>query len=83
MVISGNSFALNAIEVDQNNSSRLYIAWTDKHQSSECTLHIRSSQDHGASWSGQDLRTIPDAKNPGLAINSDGTLGFLYQQFTT
>ncbi len=32
-------------------------------------------------WS-PDLRTITNAKNPALAINSQGTVGFLHQQLT-
>jgi hypothetical protein len=32
-------------------------------------------------WSA-DLRTITNATNPALAINDDGTVGFLYQQVT-
>jgi len=71
-----------AITLDPKNSSRLYIAWTDKQNNSDSTLHIRNSIDRGNTWSANDLLTIPQAKNPSLAINSDGTLGLLYQQLT-
>lgn len=44
-------------------------------------MHIRSSKDRGKTWS-SDLLTLPNSKNPSLAINADGILGLLYQQFT-
>jgi hypothetical protein len=37
------------------------------------------STDAGATWS-KDLRTITDAKNPGVAVNNKGTAAFVYQQ---
>jgi hypothetical protein len=46
---------------------------------SDYTLHVRRSLDRGVTWS-NDLRTITNATNPALAINGDGTVGFLYQQ---
>jgi hypothetical protein len=44
-------------------------------------MHVRRSTDRGKTWS-NDLRTIKNAKNPGLAINSNSELGLLYQAFT-
>ena len=46
------------------------------------TLHVRRSTDRGRTWSGGDLRTVTNAKNPGLAVNNDGTAGLLFQQLT-
>ena len=69
-----------AIAVDPRNSDSVYLAWADN-AGGPYTLHVRHSTDRGAHWSG-DLRTLPNAKNPGLAVNSDGRLGFLSQQVT-
>jgi hypothetical protein len=67
-----------AIAVDPRNSQVVYLAYSNQPQSTY-TLHVLRSQDGGKTWS-NDLRTIPNAKNPGLAINSDGKVGFLFQQ---
>ena len=67
-----------AIAVDPNNSSIVYIAFCDV-QSGSYTIHIRSSQDRGVNWS-SDLKTVSNAKNPVLAINSRGAVGLAYQQ---
>jgi len=69
-----------SITVDPRRSSTVYVCWGDL-QGGTYTLHIRKSVDSGATWSG-DLRTITNATNPALAINSDGRLGFLYQEVT-
>ena len=68
-----------SIAVDPRNSSTIYIAWADRVGTTDYTLHVRRSLDRGLTWSG-DLRTITNATNPALAISSDGTIGFLYQQ---
>jgi hypothetical protein len=68
-----------AIAVDPTNSDRVYIAWADGTSASNYTIHIRRSDDRGATWSA-DLRTITSATNPGLAINTHGKIGFLYQR---
>jgi hypothetical protein len=73
-----------AIAVDPNNSKTVYIAWCDRvggASGTDWTVHVSRSTDRGQTWSG-DLRTITNVKNPALAINSGGSLGFLYQQFT-
>ena len=67
-----------AIAVDPNNSKVVYLAWADQ-VGTRYTLHLRSSKDSGKTWS-NDLRTVPNAKNPGLAVNGSGKVGFLYQQ---
>ena len=70
-----------AIAVDPRNSDRVYIAYVDT-AGSNSTIHVLRSTTRGASWSGSDLRTINNAWNPGLAINSRGRIGLLYQQLT-
>ena len=44
-------------------------------------LHVLRSTNRGVTWSG-DLRTVRNALNPALAINSAGKVGLLYQQLT-
>ena len=69
-----------SIAVDPRNSSRVYIAWADQPKgTTNQTLHVRRSTDRGVTWS-NDLLTVPNAISPALAINSDGKVGFLYQQ---
>jgi hypothetical protein len=67
-----------AVAVHLNVSSQVYLAWADL-VNAAYTIHVRRSQDRGQTWSG-DLRTIPSATNPGLAIAEDGTVGLLYQR---
>jgi hypothetical protein len=69
-----------AIAVDPNHSRTVYVAWGDGNTAANYTLHVRHSADGGQSWDANDLRTIASATNPGLAINSHGKLGFLYQK---
>lgn len=68
-----------AIAVDPTNSATVYLAYADL-QGKVYTLHVRRSTDRGATWSADDLRTIPHATNPALAINSAGQVAFLYQE---
>ncbi|MFF2029334.1 hypothetical protein [Arthrobacter sp. NPDC058192] len=73
-----------AIAVDPTSASTVYLAWCDRIGGSagtDWTLHVRRSTDSGQTWS-NDLRTITNAKNPALAVNAEGTVGFLFQQFT-
>jgi hypothetical protein len=71
-----------AIAVDPRNSRRVYIAWADGDTIDTYTIHVRYSSDGGAHWTTSDARTIVKAKNPGLAINSRGVVGFSYQRVT-
>ena len=70
-----------AITVNPSNSGDVYIAWADLRQN-VYTVHVRRSTDRGVTWSATDLRTLPHATNPALAINSSGIVGLLYQQLT-
>ncbi|HEX8086236.1 MAG TPA: hypothetical protein VF529_18240 [Solirubrobacteraceae bacterium] len=73
-----------AIAVDPRNRRRVYAAWCDGAvtAASPFTLHLRRSEDSGATWSA-DLRTITRVTNPGLAVNVRGTVGLLYQRLMT
>ena len=68
-----------AIAVDPNNADRVYIVYATGTVASDSVLHLRWSKDGGQSWSA-DVRSVPVAKNPSLAINSQGMVGFAYQQ---
>jgi hypothetical protein len=70
------------IAVDPRDSRHVCIAWAEGYSAPIQALKVRCSTDGGATWSG-DLRTIPSATNPALAINSRGTVGFLYQKFVS
>ncbi|MFL6012670.1 MAG: hypothetical protein ACJ734_12880 [Gaiellaceae bacterium] len=73
----------NAIAVDPRDPNIVYIAWCDGAVGAY-TVRVRRSTNGGiaGSWSG-DLRTIANATNPGLAINSRGRVGLLYQRLIT
>jgi hypothetical protein len=68
-----------SIAVHPTNSRIVYIAWADSVGTAHYTLHVRRSLDAGQHWSA-DLDTAINATNPALAVASDGTVGFLYQQ---
>jgi hypothetical protein len=68
-----------AIAVDPTDSPRVYIAWADGNNAANYTIRVQRSTDRGETWS-RDVRAIIQATNPGLAINSQGNVGFLYQQ---
>jgi len=71
-----------AIATDPRNSNTVYLAWADL-RSGVYTLHLRRYTT-GPVWSGTgDLGPGRiNAKNPALAINSNGTVLFFYQQLT-
>jgi hypothetical protein len=70
-----------SIAVDPNDSDVVYIVWGDN-ASSDYTLRVRRSLDRGNTWSG-DLLTVSKANLACLAINSDGKVGFMYQQLVS
>lgn len=70
------------IAVNPTNNAHVCVGWGDRVGTEVQTLHVRCSTDSGGTWSASDLRTITNATNPALAFNSDGTLGFLFQQVT-
>jgi hypothetical protein len=69
-----------SIAVDPTNKNVVYVAYNDDLEGFY-VLHVRKSVDGGQTWS-PDLRTVRDALNPALAVNSAGKLGLLYQQLT-
>lgn len=69
------------IAVDPRKSSRVFIAWCDL-QAGVYTLHVRSSEDRGQTWSTNDLLTLTNVTNPALSINDRGKVGLFYQQLT-
>jgi hypothetical protein len=69
-----------AIAVDPTNPDIVYLAFASLEQSGY-TVHVRRSTDAGVTWSA-DLRRLPRATNPALAVNSKGRVGLLYQQLT-
>jgi len=73
----------SAIAVDPTDPGVVWVAWGDQPQgvSSPWTIHVRRSADGGQTWSG-DLRTVAQGKNPCLAVNAAGHLGFLCQALT-
>jgi hypothetical protein len=74
-----------SIAVDPTDAQAVYVAWCDRvggQAGTDWTVHVRGSADGGETWSADDLRTITNAKNPSLAVNSERRLGFVYQQFT-
>lgn len=68
-----------AIAVDPTNSDVAYVSWADT-QNGVYTIHLRKSSDRGVTWSANDLKVVASATNPALAVNNNGTIGFLYQQ---
>jgi hypothetical protein len=68
-----------SIAVDPRNSRTVYVAWADSSGGLHYALHVRRSTDGGATW-GKVLITIPNATNPALAVDSAGSVGFLFQQ---
>lgn len=69
-----------SLAVDPNDSSTVYLAWTDFDRPLKGNvLHLKRSTDRGQTWSA-DLLTILSATNPALAVSNEGAFGFLYQQ---
>jgi hypothetical protein len=69
-----------SIAVDPRNSATVYVAYSTL-VSGTYTLQLVRSVNRGVNWSGV-LLSISNARNPALAINSLGKIGFAYQQFT-
>ena len=74
-----------AIAVDPTDSSTVWVAWGYKYggpsSSISWAIEVARSTDRGRNWA-PIRRTIVNGKNPALAVNSRGALGFLYQEFT-
>jgi hypothetical protein len=68
-----------AIAVDPRNDQRLYVVYATGTTAADEQLQLHRSEDGGQTWS-SSLRTVPVAKNPSVAINTLGMVGFAYQQ---
>jgi hypothetical protein len=70
-----------SIAVDPRNVAGypLYVAWGDSSPSGRSTIHIKQSNDKGVNWF--DRQTIANATNPALAVNEDGIVALLFQEF--
>lgn len=69
-----------SIAVDPRSSATVYVAYSTL-VSSVYTLRVARSLDRGATWSAT-LLSIPNAKNPALAINSLGKIALVSQQLS-
>jgi hypothetical protein len=67
-----------SLAVDPRDSAVVYVAWGDGSTGRNHALHLRRSVDRGNTWS-PDLKVIPNATNPALAVNDSGLAAFLYQ----
>jgi len=70
-----------SLAVDPTNSDIVYLVWGDN-AGPNYTLRVRRSLDRGATWC-PDLFTVVNANLACLAINSDGRVGFMYQQLVS
>jgi hypothetical protein len=70
-----------AIAVDPGNADKVYLVWGEV-LGGQPALHVICSDNGGTNWS-PPLYTVTKAINPGLAINTNGTLAFLYQELVT
>jgi hypothetical protein len=72
-----------AIAVDPSNSGNVWLAWCDRvggATGTDWTMHVCRSTDRGQTWGNRNLRTVTNAKNPTLAVNSAGLVGLMFQQ---
>jgi hypothetical protein len=71
-----------AVDPRAQQSGTVYIAWGTNEEENGFTIHVLRSTDRGATWSANDLLTLPRATNAALAVNSNGVLALLYQKLT-
>lgn len=69
-----------ALAVDPRNANRIYLVWGEL-VDDQPALYVQRSDNGGTKW--EKLHTVTNAKSPGLAINDQGTVAFLYQQVVT
>ena len=70
------------IALDPKNSDIVYVAYNDDQPKNVYALHILRSTDRGQTWS-PELKRVSNAMLPAMAINTEGTLGLLYQQLVS
>jgi hypothetical protein len=71
-----------AVDPRSDKSGTVYVAWGTDEADTAFTIHVRKSTNRGVAWSASDILTVPRATNAALAVNSDGSVGLLYQQLT-
>jgi hypothetical protein len=76
LIFKGTIVAL----VDPRNA-KVYLVWGER-VLDQPALHVICSDNGGTNWS-PILHTVMNAINPGLAINTKGTVAFLYQELVT
>lgn len=69
-----------SIAVDPRDSSAVYVAYSTL-VSGVYTVILTRSPDRGVTWPA-NLLSVGNAKNPAVAVNSLGKIGFLYQQLS-
>ncbi|MDB5339327.1 MAG: BNR/Asp-box repeat protein, partial [Planctomycetaceae bacterium] len=67
-----------AIAVDPRTSATVIVTWGDKSQAGDYRLHLARSNDRGMTW--RQIMEVSNAINPGVAINAEGVIGFLFQR---
>ncbi|HET7402422.1 MAG TPA: hypothetical protein VFJ62_11585, partial [Usitatibacter sp.] len=63
----GGTLAI-AVDPRAGHSGTVWLAWADQQPRSMMTIHVRRSDDRGATWSAADLLTVPNAINAALAV---------------
>ena len=70
-----------ALAVDPNNADVVYLVWSESNEPGKVnpSLHLLKLSNGGKEFVELKGATIPNAKNPGIAVADDGTVGLLYQ----
>lgn len=73
-----------AVAVDPNNANVAYLVWSESNEPKKVnpSLHVLKVVEGGKSVAEIAVATIPNAKNPGIAVANDGTVGLLYQSLS-
>jgi hypothetical protein len=77
----GGSLSI-CVDPRANQSGTVYLVWGADDSAGNFTLHVRRSDDRGATWSTADLLTVGRATNGSVAVTSAGIVGVLYQQLS-
>jgi hypothetical protein len=71
-----------AIAVDPRpTSQKIYVAYASGKNNEDYSLNLIRSDNDGLTWSAVSQEPIIRGKNASLAVNTEGDVGFLYQQF--
>jgi hypothetical protein len=69
-----------AIAVDPRERMNVWLAWCDEDPQGNYLLHLKWSVNGGLTWATDDLRTVVNATNPGVAVNLHGKVALSYQR---